>query len=433
MIKPEAFNALSDDERKAISTRIEGLQKELAALLESVPRWERDRRGKVRELDASFASVVLQIFGPASAEAWIDDLTLETLGDTPTGDPSPAPAASSPTPGGPLSASIQIDPSHSTRPVSPWLFGMHIEWVENGLGLLESDRPQLREAVLDALRPLHIPLFRFPGGIHADYYDWSLGVRLSDATRADLQKLIVQDWKAIRGRLGIMIALSVTGIGAFNTMQYWSLEHTQAINTLLLQPTAPLFVAMWSLALFGTRLTAAQAFGILLSLTGVLVIMLRGDLAGLANIDFNRGDLIFVLALLIFGFYSVLSAKRPAIHPLSFVAFTFGCGAACLIPLLLWELATRPAMELNGANLLTLFYVAAFPSTLAYLCFNRGVALIGANRAAPFFHLVPVFGTVMSILFLGEHPQLFHFIGFALVLTGVFVASRKPEGSTGTA
>lgn len=244
---------------------------------------------------------------------------------------------------------------------------------------------------------------------------------------------VAHDWKAIRGKLGIMIVLSITGISAFNTMQYWSLEHTQALNTLLLQPTAPLFVAMWSLALLGVRLTWAQAFGIVLSITGVLVIMLRGDLLTLKDIDFNRGDLIFVLALLIFGLYSVLSLKRPAIHGLSFVAFTFGCGAACLIPLFIWELHARPVMALNTANLLTLFYVAVFPSTLAYLCFNRGVALIGANRAAPFFHLVPVFGTVMSIAFLGEHPQLFHFIGFALVLTGVFVASRQPQKAAETA
>jgi drug/metabolite transporter (DMT)-like permease len=244
---------------------------------------------------------------------------------------------------------------------------------------------------------------------------------------------LAHDWNAIRGKLGIMIALAITGISAFNTMQYWSLEHTQAINTLLLQPTAPLFVAMWSLALFGVRLTAAQAVGILLSLVGVLIIMLRGDLLSLKNIEFNRGDLIFALALLIFGFYSVLSSKRPAIHALSFAAFTFGCGAACLIPLFIWELYARPTMELNGANLLTLFYVAVFPSTVAYLCFNRGVGLIGANRAAPFFPLVPVFGTVMSIVFLAEHPQLFHFIGFALVLTGVFVASRQPQSAAKTA
>ena len=238
-------------------------------------------------------------------------------------------------------------------------------------------------------------------------------------------KHMVHDWSAIRSRLGIMIVLSITGIGAFNTLQYWALEHTQALNTLLLQSAAPLVVAVWSLMLLGVRLTLAQAFGVLLSLTGVLVILLHGDLTALSNIDFNKGDLIFMVALIIFALYSVLSLKRPNIHGLSFVGFTFGCGAACLIPFLIWELLSRPLMQLDAANLLTLFYVAVFPSTLAYLCFNRGVQLIGANRAAPFFHVVPVFGTVMSIVFLGEHPQAFHFIGFALVLTGVFVASRK--------
>jgi drug/metabolite transporter (DMT)-like permease len=238
---------------------------------------------------------------------------------------------------------------------------------------------------------------------------------------------LVRDRDAIRGRLGIMIVLSITGIGAFNTLQYWALEHTQALNTLLLQSAAPLVVAVWSLALFGVRLTLAQAAGVLLSMAGVLIILMHGDLTKLSNIEFNLGDLIFIVALVIFGLYSVLSLKRPNIHALSFVAFTFGAGAACLIPLFIWELFARPLMQIDTANLLTLAYVALFPSTIAYLCFNRGVQLIGANRAAPFFHVVPVFGTVMSIVFLGEHPQAFHFIGFALVLTGVFVASRKPK------
>ena len=240
-------------------------------------------------------------------------------------------------------------------------------------------------------------------------------------------KHLVRDWAAIRGKLGIMIVLSITGISAFNTLQYWALEHTQALNILLLQSAAPLLVAVWSLILLGVRLTPAQALGILLSLAGVLMILLHGDLTTLSNIQFNKGDLIFIVALAIFGFYSVLSLKRPAIHGLSFVAFTFGCGAACLIPLFIWELFARPRMQIDANNLLSLFYVAVFPSTLAYLCFNRGVALIGANRAAPFFHVVPVFGTIMSIGFLSEHPQPFHLIGFALVLAGVFVASRKPQ------
>jgi drug/metabolite transporter (DMT)-like permease len=240
-------------------------------------------------------------------------------------------------------------------------------------------------------------------------------------------RYLSRDWGTIRGRLGIMIVLSITGIGAFNTLQYWALEHTEALNTLLLQSAAPLVVAVWSLVLLGVRLTPAQAFGIALSLIGVMVILLHGDFTTLSNISFNKGDLIFMVALAIFALYSVLSLKRPDIHALSFVAFTFGAGAACLLPLFIWELFARPLIRLDTANLLTLAYVALFPSTLAYLCFNRGVQLIGANRAAPFFHVVPVFGTVMSIVFLGEHPQAFHFIGFALVLAGVFVASRKPK------
>ena len=242
-------------------------------------------------------------------------------------------------------------------------------------------------------------------------------------------KHLKRDWAAIRSHLGTMIILSVTGIGAFNTLQYWALEHTQALNTLLLQSAGPLFVAICSLILLGVRLTLAQAGGIALSLSGVLVILLHGDLTALTNIEFNKGDIIFTVALAIFGLYSVLSLKRPEIHGLSFVGFTFGCGAACLVPLLIWELLSRPAMQLDATNLLTLFYVAVFPSTVAYLCFNRGVQLIGANRAAPFFHVVPVFGSAMAMVFLGERPQLFHMIGFALVLTGVFVASRKPANA----
>ena len=237
---------------------------------------------------------------------------------------------------------------------------------------------------------------------------------------------LVRDWPAIRSRFGVMLLLSLTGIGAFNTLQYWALEHTQAINVLLLQSAAPLVVAVWSLLLLRVHLTPAQAFGVLLSLAGVLMIVLRGDLTALSGIEFNKGDLIFIVAMVIFGFYSVMTLKRPAIHGLSFVAFTFCCGAASLLPLLAWELSARPRMVLDLPNLLTLFYVSVFPSVVAYLCFNRGVQLIGANRAAPFFHVEPVFGSLMAFIFLGEQPQLFHVIGFALVLSGVFVASRKP-------
>jgi drug/metabolite transporter (DMT)-like permease len=244
-------------------------------------------------------------------------------------------------------------------------------------------------------------------------------------------KHLKRDWSAIRSNLGLMIFLSLTGIAGFNTLQYWALEHTTALNTLLLQSAGPLFVASWSLLLFGIRLTLAQAIGIVVSLTGVLVILLHGDFTVITAIRFNKGDLIFTTALLIFGLYTVLSLKRPAVHDLSFLAFTFGCGSAILVPPLILELLYRPMMQLNATNLLTLLYVAVFPSTIAFLCYNRGVHLVGANRSAPFFHAVPVFGAAMAIVFLGERLQAFHVIGFALVLSGIFVASRKPSAMPG--
>ncbi len=236
---------------------------------------------------------------------------------------------------------------------------------------------------------------------------------------------LVRDWPAIRGRFGIMLLVSLVGIGAFNTLQYTALEYTQALNVLLLQSAGPLFVAVWSLLLLGIRLSWAQAGGMVVSLIGVLVILLHGDLSTLASLTLNRGDVIFLVALAIFGLYSVLILKRPAIHDLSFLGFTFGCGAAMIAPLAAWELTQRPPPQPTVSNLLVVGYVALFPSALAYMCYNRGVRIIGANRAAPFFHLIPVIGAAMAILLLGEHLAPFHVIGFVLVLVGVGIAARQ--------
>lgn len=238
-----------------------------------------------------------------------------------------------------------------------------------------------------------------------------------------------RDWPVIRGRLGQMAIISVIGVSIFNTLQYWALEYTIALNALLMQSSGPLFIALFSLIILGIRLTLAQAIGIVVSLTGVLVILLRGDLAALMQIDLNKGDLLFILALAMFGLYSVLSMKRPKIHDLSFASFTFGCGALFLIPVVIWEVSVRGAFNPATSNLAAVAYVAIFPSIAAYLCYNRGIELIGANRAGPFFHLIPVFGSVMAIGFLGEQFRFFHLIGYALVLVGVFIAARKTKAA----
>ena len=234
-----------------------------------------------------------------------------------------------------------------------------------------------------------------------------------------------RDWPVLRAHLPLMLVLSATGFAINNTLSYWALQYTQALNALLIQSAGPLFVALWSLVLFRVRLTVAQLLGIAISLAGVLTIILRGDIAALASVQFNKGDVMFAGALLAFGLYSALMLRRPKTHQFSLIAFTMGCGALMLMPLAAWEISSGVTLTFDALTIATLSYVVIFPSTLAYLFFNRGIALIGPNRAAPFFHLVPVFGSAMAILFLGEQPRLFHLAGYMMVLAGVVIASRK--------
>ena len=234
-----------------------------------------------------------------------------------------------------------------------------------------------------------------------------------------------RDWPVLRAHLPLLLLLSVLGFAYNNAISFWAMQYTEALNALLIQSAGPLFVAVWTLALFGVRLTGAQLAGIAISLVGVLTIILRGDWSALAGIRFNRGDLMFGSSLVAFGLYSALMLRRPVTHPLSLISFTTCCGATMLVPFTIWEFSTGVTLKLDAISLATLAYVIVFPSTLAYTFFNRGIALIGPNRAAPFFHLVPVFGSAMAILLLGEQLRLYHLAGYALVLAGVVIASRR--------
>jgi drug/metabolite transporter (DMT)-like permease len=234
-----------------------------------------------------------------------------------------------------------------------------------------------------------------------------------------------RDWPVLRAHLPMLLLLSAIGFAFNNAISYWAMQYTQALNALLIQSSGPLFVALWSLILFGVRLTGAQLAGIAISLAGVLTIILRGDFSALASISFNKGDVMFASSLVSFGLYSALMPRRPVTHQLSLISFTTCCGALMLVPFSVWEFSTGARLKFDFLTLATLGYVLIFPSTLAYMFFNRGLALIGPNRAAPFFHLVPVFGSAMAILLLGEQLRLFHLVGYALVLAGVVIASRR--------
>ena len=235
-----------------------------------------------------------------------------------------------------------------------------------------------------------------------------------------------RDWPTIRRHAGVMALLAFTGFSVYNTLSYYGLQYTTAINGLLLQSVAPLFVAMWTFALFGDRLTWRQAGGIGVSLIGVVVIVCHGSLAVLLAIAFNRGDVAFLIALVIYGFYAAALSRRPPMHPFSFLAVGMGGGAVLMIPAVIWEVAVAGrTMVFDAESVLSFAFICIFPSLLGYLFLNRGIELIGANRAAPFIHLVPVFGSVLAIVLLGERFELFHAIGYALVFAGITVATRK--------
>jgi drug/metabolite transporter (DMT)-like permease len=236
---------------------------------------------------------------------------------------------------------------------------------------------------------------------------------------------LARDWPTIRKHIGTLAVLALTGFSAYNAITYYALQYTTAINGLLMQSAAPLFVALWSFLLLGERLTWRQAGGICVSLTGVLTIISQGSLAILVGLGFNYGDPWFLVALLIYGYYMAAFRNRPPLHPVSFLAVGVGLGTLFLLPGMVWEFAQGKSFALDARNMATLAFLWVFPSTIGYLFLNRGVELIGANRAAPFIHLVPVFGSVIAVAFLGESFELYHAIGYALVFAGITVAARK--------
>ena len=156
-----------------------------------------------------------------------------------------------------------------------------------------------------------------------------------------------RDWPVLRAHLPMMLFLSAIGFAYNNAISYWALQYTEALNALLIQSAGPLFVALWSLALFGVRLTGAQLAGITISLAGVLTIILRGDFSALAGISFNRGDLMFASSLVSFGLYSALMPRRPVTHALSLISFTTCCGAMMLVPFAVWEFSTGVSAEVR--------------------------------------------------------------------------------------
>jgi drug/metabolite transporter (DMT)-like permease len=235
---------------------------------------------------------------------------------------------------------------------------------------------------------------------------------------------IRRDWSTIQRHRSIIFLLAALGVTIFNTLVYAGLQHTIALNAFLMQTMMPVMIVAMSFALFRDRVTSMQAAGIAFALGGAVTIIIQGDLQALRTLTFNPGDIIIFMAVVAYAGYSVMLRKRPPMHPLSFVAITFIVGAVLLLPFYIWETLWQRTVHWDGLTIASVAYVAVFPSIISFLCFNRGVELIGANRAGLFLYLMPLFGGFMALVFLNERLAWFHGVGMLFVVVGIFLAVR---------
>ena len=234
-----------------------------------------------------------------------------------------------------------------------------------------------------------------------------------------------KDFPILQKNWKLLSLLAATGIATFNTAAYIGLTSTTALNVLLLQSTLPLIIIVWAFVLFGERPTPRQAVAVVISLIGVAVIATHGSLQALLMLRLNHGDLWILLASVIYGIYCVLLRRRPAVHPLSFLIAVMGLGSCMMLPFYLWELTRGATIQGGWPSFAAIGYTAVFPSFIAYLLFNRGVELIGSARAGQSMHLMPLFGSILAVIFLRESFQLYHAGGMILIAAGILLASIR--------
>lgn len=239
-------------------------------------------------------------------------------------------------------------------------------------------------------------------------------------------KPVIAQRKLIRKSWRVLLLLGILGVASFNTLAYLGLKTTTATNGLLLNSVIPVLIIAISWIFLGQRLSLRQGVGVALSLGGVLTIIAHGDLPALARLHFNSGDLWVLAAVACWAVYTVCLRWRPReLGSFTFLGATVIIGVAAVAPLYLWEFSTGARFEINLSTAATIGYFGLFPSVLAYLFWNRAVAEVGANMAGLFVHLMPVFGTILSMLFLGESLHLFHGVGIVLIFSGIFLTTLR--------
>jgi drug/metabolite transporter (DMT)-like permease len=258
--------------------------------------------------------------------------------------------------------------------------------------------------------------------ITLNFWRWSLALLiLLPLTFRQLKESL----PALTAHWRVVVGLGATGIAVFQVLVYAALARTTALNALLILSILPVAIVVLSWAVFRDRITGLQGVGIVISLAGTSVLIAKGELEVWLRLDLGTGELFIMGAVVAWAVYSVLLKLRPAaVPPMALLTATVIVGLALMLPVYLWSFAPLPLSVPVAAALL---YIAVFASVLAFLFWNRGVAVVGPNTAGLFIHLMPVFGTVLSITLLGEEIAAYHLVGAALVFIGIAAATRRPS------
>jgi len=242
---------------------------------------------------------------------------------------------------------------------------------------------------------------------------------------------LFREWPVLRRHLPFLAAMGALGFACFNALFYLAAHYTTAVNIGIIQGAMPVFVLIGAYAAYRTPVHGWQYAGMALTLTGVVIVASHGSLARLLALTFNRGDMILVVACMLYAGYAVGLRRRPAVSSLALFSVFAGAAFLASLPLTAAEYTLGDLQWPTTNGWIYAALISVFPSFLGQILFMNGVALIGPGRAALFVNLVPVFAPMLAILILGEPFHSYHALALALVLGGIWLAERvkpKPAG-----
>jgi drug/metabolite transporter (DMT)-like permease len=220
--------------------------------------------------------------------------------------------------------------------------------------------------------------------------------------------------------------MGVITISTFNSVVYFALNYTQVINAVLVLAIIPAVTIVLSSLMKIEKTNVFQIFGLILSIIGVGSIISNGDIQRVMSLSFNNGDLWMLVCVLSWALYSTLLKKNKLkLSQFSLIQIMVSVGVLFLIPQYFYEQSIGLEVNLNKAFFLILFYVVVFPALAAYYCWQKGVEIIGPNRATMFIQLMPLFSAVMAIMIFNEKFELYHFAGAAFIVSGIYLSNKK--------